>query len=358
MSNIRINLSSPTQNQDSNRFSKAASGMCLVLALVVWGLSLGFETLVRNLNLTGRYLGYVALAVSGLSLFLLLIGSIAGLLALVRMKAGGRGGIVFGSLAGLAISGLFVAIFVPNFVRARDRALARYDAYQNFSDAVNDVKAQLAGILKTNGQAVDLTKVNEALEKGAQTSTGEEAPVYKATQAYLAHLKAAEGAYQNAMLNIKAAHVLSTSNVVSSETLQQRKQIVQNFIKCNADLKDFISAGEDNYRAELVRFNASPLVIDSAVAGFHKSSEPRRPLLLAVHEQDDEIGRGMLAVLDILDTNWGQWHFDRDTGHVRFEDSEMAREYNADLQGINDAAKEQAVTKNELATMLSEASAK
>lgn len=351
-------LPSSVTGQNPNRFSSAAATACLILAAAAWGLCTGFESVSKNLNLDPHYKGLAAIGASAVSLFLLFVGSIMGILAMLLMKPGNRGSIVARSLAGLAISGVFVAIFSTGFIHARARTLAQRDAYQDLSAAAKDLDQQQLQMLKTNGQSVSLKKFSDALDQGAKTSTGDDALAYKATQAYLLRIQAVQGAYQTALSNLTAAHVLSTSNLVSRETLQERRELVQNFLKCNTNLKNFTAANEDNFQAEMARLNVSQATINEALEGFHKTAGPRQPVLLVMREQDDEMGRGMLAVLDLLDANWGRWSYDQNTRHVRFENPDAVAQYNADMKEISDAAKEQAISKNQLTKVISQASLK
>jgi hypothetical protein len=84
------------------------------------------------------------------------------------------------------------------------------------------------------------------------------------------------------------------------------------------------------------------------MAGFHKSTAPRLPVLLAMRKQDDDMGRGMLAVLDLLEATWGHWSYDENTGHVRFENQAFVEQYNIDLRDINDAVQQGEISKKQL----------
>jgi hypothetical protein len=340
-------------NGEHNKFSNSASLFCLLSTLLVFGLSWAFGTVSHNL--TGRNLVLATLAYDAVSCLLVAVGLIMGILALLMMKPGGRGKVVFRSLAGVAMAGLFLAIFVPNFIQARARTLAQRDAPLNVIAAGKNLKPQETAALQTNGKSVSLKQFTQTQNQAAKTTTtAEEALVKQGSEAYTLRAQAVQKAYLQALSNLTAAQVLGTSNVVSREILQQRREVVQNFLKFNANFRNFMEGGEDNFRAELVRLNISPSIIDEAVTEFHKSSSPQLPLFTDIRAQNDRMGRGMLAVLDLLDINWGHWSYDESTGHIRFENGELVEQYNTDLKGINEAVKAETLSQKRLVTVMSQ----
>jgi hypothetical protein len=343
MNNMPPPLPLSVSGQDPNQFSKTAANTSLILAAIAWGLSLGFSVASKNLHLSGRFLGFLALGISGLSFFLLLVGSIMGILALLLMKPGNRGTIVLRSLAGVAISALFVAIFIPNFIQARARTLAQRDA-----SLKAEAEQKAAAAARTNSAPVSLNKFTQAQDDTPKSNPAENPLVQKASDAYVLRIQAVQGAYKDALAKLSAAHVLSTKDLATHDILQERREVVENFLKCNANLKNFTSASEDNFRGELARLNVSQATTEAKMADFHKSTAPRLPVLLAMRKQDDDMGRGMLAVLDLLEATWGHWSYDQTTGHVRFESQAFVEQYNIDLREINDAVQQGEVSKKQL----------
>ncbi len=347
-----IPLSSKVKND--NTFANRASLICLFSPLFLLGLGYGFAQ--AGPKIPAPNLAMATLVFGGVSCLLLAVGLIMGILALLLMKPGGRGRIALCSLIGLGVIGWQISLAVPKVKEARARSLAQHDAIDNVTAARKELDKQTLASLKSNGPAPSLKKFSQALDQAAKTSAGEDARVWKGSQAYLARIQAIQVAYSVASSNLTAARVLSTSNLVSRETIAQRRALVEEFIKCNADLKNFLTGGEDNFRAELVKQNVSPATIESAVAGFHKTSSVQVPVATEIRSQDDRIGRGMLTVLDLLDVNWGHWSYNHETGHVRFESQDLAEQYNVAMKGINQASREQAISQGRLVKVISQAS--
>ncbi len=348
-------LSSKVQNDNS--FSNRASLACLLSPLILVGLGYGFRYASHKIAAPNQ--GLATMVFDGVSCLLMFVGLIMGILALLLMKPGGRGKIALCALAGLGFIGWQIATTGPGMLdtlHARARTLAQNDPIETATAASKDLKQQAGASLKTNAPAPSVKQFSRALDQAAKTSDGEDPLVWKGSQAYLTRFQAIQLAYQAAWSNLTAARVLSTSNLTSREIIADRRAVVEKFLKCNADVKNFASGSEDNFRAELVRLNASQATIENALADFHKTSSIPVPVVTEIRSADDRIGRGMLTVLDLLDVNWGHWTYNQDTGHVRFESPNLVEQYNAALKGINEASDEKTVSQGRLVKVMSQAS--
>jgi hypothetical protein len=325
--------------------------------LILAGLGYGFHQASHKIPAASQ--GTATMIFDGVSCLLMFVGLIMGIFALLMMKPGGRARIALCAVAGLGFIGWQIAVTGPGMLdtlHARARTLAQHDPVENVVAASKDLKQQTATSLKTNAPTPNVKEFSQALDQTAKTSASEDALVRKGSQAYLARIQAIQEAYQVASSNLTEARVLSTSNLTARETIAERRALVEEFLKCNADLKNFMNGGEDNFRAELVRQNVSPSKIESAISDFHKTSVAQVPVVSEIHSQGDRIGRGMLTVLNLLDVNWGHWAYNQADGHVQFESPNLVEQYNAVLKGITEATKERAVAQGQFAQMMSQAS--
>jgi hypothetical protein len=344
----------PTMSRNNDALVNGAALGALLSPLLLVVLHFGFGFVSPALS--GRSLAIGGTVFWGVSCLLLAAGPILGILALLLMKPGNRSRILVCSLGGLALSSTLIAISVPKYVRARTAALTQTAAAENVAAASKAFSNPVAASPKTNGPSASINQFIQASDRAAKAASGDDGLTLKGSQAYLARLQELQQSYQAASSNLTAARVLCTSNLIDRDDIQQRKAVVQNFLKCNEAVKIFTIHSEDNYRAELVRLNVSPAVIESAVEGFHRSSAPQVPVVVEIRAQDERIGCGMLAVLDLLDANWGHWSYNAESGHVRFESPDLVDQYNSDLKGINDAGVEQVASQKRLVDVLSQAS--
>jgi len=61
------------------------------------------------------------------------------------------------------MSSLFLAIFIPNFIRARDKAAARRKFYDEIRAASQDLQKEAAQAVK-NGRFTDPTRFQQSLD--------------------------------------------------------------------------------------------------------------------------------------------------------------------------------------------------
>ena len=71
--------------------------------------------------------------------------------------------------------------------------------------------------------------------------------------------------------------------------------------------------------------------------------------LLAIRNADTRMMTGMTGVLDLLENNWGKWKSDSEL--VTFEDTALARKYNALIQEIQAAGEAQISAQRKLVNL-------
>ena len=221
MSAMLPSFSLSGSSQSDNTFAHRASLACLASPLVVFGLSYVFGMVSHKF--TGHNLAVATLAHNIVSCILAAFGLIMGILALLLMKPGGRARIVIFSLGGLAFTGLFAAIYVPNFVRARTAAVSDSAAVDSALAASKAANQTAAASLKTNEPSVSVAPYSPASDQAARTNSNEIALRMKANQAYVARWQALRLALQTASSNLTSARVLSVrSNLNNRNTIQER----------------------------------------------------------------------------------------------------------------------------------------
>jgi len=340
-----------SENDDPNSFSRQAAKASAIAPFLTIALAYGCSGLFKsNQDSSFRVLLLVLSLV-----FCLMIGGgfISGILALVCMKPGGRGTIVFRALAGMLISSLLLAIAVPNFLKARQQALANRKANAELQSASKDFRSEAVKALK-EGRPADLTGFKRRLDETAETSTGEAAALSRGTSAYLKKLQSLQATYNRAASDLTNAHVLRSSDLTEREQLQPRKVVVQQFLNANDTIRGFLKSSDENFRGELVRQQVSPAAVSSALGEFRKSSAAQMPLILEIRKADTRMGEAMLSVLDLLDSNWGQWQYNSASGKLRFNSTTAVQRYNTYLQEIDSAREDQTAAQQKLAALVSQ----
>jgi hypothetical protein len=330
-----------------------AANACLAAPLLIFGLAFCLSTLTQNhRDASNRPL---LLGFSFVAAGILFVGVIAGILAIALAKAGQRSSVLVRAGCGLLLMGLLAAIAVPNFVRARTLALQNKQALSELHAAAADLRAQTAASL-TNGEggAVDARHLQWSLKRAAERSSGETAALLRGSQAFVTHLQSYQQAYERAAGELLAAKVLAASTLQQRAQIEDRKALVHNFVDANDAFKTFLQESESNYGKEFAALDVSSSQTEAAIAGFKKAWAAQRPLLVKIREADDQMGRAMLGVLDLFNSQWGKWRYDAAASLVRFQDRTALDQYKALMAEIKQGRTDQAAAQKDLLAVMSQ----
>src|SRR5437588_2949808 len=226
-------------SQKQSSFARQAANACAAAPLILVGLSFCWSTLVQNhRDASGRPL---ALIIGALGCFIVLVGAVLGLLAIIFARRGERGWVIGRASIGFGITALLLVIAIPNFVRARRNAIANREAFQSVTATANDLRRQTTVSLKKHDlQSVDLSKFEQSLDRAAETTSGDTSAMIKATRAYFQRVQALQLAYEKASAELRSARILVVSNLVERGEIRPREAVVQKFLASNNDLKAFV----------------------------------------------------------------------------------------------------------------------
>lgn len=333
-------------------FARQASNACLAAPIIIFVLACCVSSFTQNHhNASGRPLLLILGAVAAA---LLILGALLGILAMALAKPAERRSVTVRSLCGLMLLGLLVAMAVPSFMRARAQALRRQQSLQELHTAVDDIRAQAAASLTNGGKTtVDPQALLQSFNRVETNSTGDTAVLFQCTQRFLKRELAYQQAYTQAVSTLRATKVLGTEDLVQREQIPARKAVVQKFLDVNSDFKTFLVQSESNFRKELTDAGISETQVEEALKGFRRTWQPQGPLLIAIREADDRFGHELLETLDLLDSQWGHWRYDRSKRLVRFADHDALQQFNALMADIRQTSSDQAAAQKRLAAVLS-----
>ena len=157
------------------------------------------------------------------------------------------------------------------------------------------------------------------------------------------------GRMQNLMREFAAAaERLQKANVLSGNMrdraeIEADRQIVRDFLAANAKLLDAGEHREDIMRAELDAEHVTISSRESVIAGFRQSQAESGvyELGLQIRHCGQRVGENCLALLDLLDQNWGKWRRDDAANVLRFEDNDTREAYNKLVDNVQAAFQEQ-----------------
>jgi hypothetical protein len=301
-------------------------------------------------NLTGDARRNTMIFLGGLLFLSIAAGLASGIIGLCQLAARGHKNwmslaVTGTALNGLLILGLLAALIIPAFEKAKERAETNRRDMAKITQTTSDMQSEIRKQL-TTGTNRELAqknidrKINE-FEKSVQTAannaTGDRALAMRASTGYLERMKTLKHDLDVATAELTAEKVLAPAKIVDKIQMQRQREVVQKFIKANDALKDFVEHGEDNYRAELVRWHVPDRMTEETIRGYKKSADTVNPLVAQVRECDARIAQAMLGIVDLEESDWGSWHTNPESGKIIFQSHESLEKYNALIRDIRTA---------------------
>jgi hypothetical protein len=130
--------------------------------------------------------------------------------------------------------------------------------------------------------------------------------------------------------------------------IDRDRKVIEQFLATNARLTDTLQHGEGLIRAELETAKVPPATRDAALALYAKTQAPLLPPQLRIRHCDEVIGKTGLAVLDLLDFNWGSWTRNEATQKLNFDSTITLALFQDYVGKIEDAANERKAAQDEL----------
>ncbi|HEY3900691.1 MAG TPA: hypothetical protein VGM54_18930 [Chthoniobacter sp.] len=171
----------------------------------------------------------------------------------------------------------------------------------------------------------------------------------RALAGYFGKLQGQSREHDAAFSRLKEGKVLSWE-IHTRADLEKSQRLVRDYLRTNQELTDTIQYGADLVRADLNTAKVPPAVRDSALDRYAKSQAPLVPLQLRVRSCDKALGESIQKVLDLLDSNWGDWHRDNATGRLDFVNFAALGEFKDDTAKISTAMEQQEAAQQELNT--------
>ena len=158
-----------------------------------------------------------------------------------------------------------------------------------------------------------------------------------ALQNYLQRIRAQVRDHEAAYAQLQQKKALAW-NIQEREDIERDRKIVRDFMDTNDRLAESLKHGESLIRAELETAKVSPAARDMVIERYEKTQKPLLPLQMQVRACDNEIGKNAMAVLSMLETNWGEWTRDSKTGQIDFTNFDTLANFRVYVAKIADAA--------------------
>jgi hypothetical protein len=189
--------------------------------------------------------------------------------------------------------------------------------------------------MTNNPQAI--AQVREKLKKAGQVLTGDAGIM---AQVISINLDGAAQRSQNLQASgqrLRDAHIEQANALATPDQIADRRKLVYDFLAANGALANSISNTENNIMTMLQSSNVSPAMIEIAREKLSRSRY-QRELTLQIRAYDQQQGEDLLGILDLLEKDWGKWHYDPTKKLIDFDDGESRLGYMKHMQDLNAAS--------------------
>jgi hypothetical protein len=270
--------------------------------------------------------------------------------------------IVVVAVTAFVVVGL-IALGVAGFVtfrRMQEKRAAQRQAMSEIEKSAAEARAKIAdsvqgGDIAGGGDAIEQMK--QQLEKSASQVGGGDAAAIRASATFLGKMQAQVRDYEETVKRLTTAEMFSF-NVRDKAMIDEHRQIVRDFLASNARITDTVQHSEELMGAELDAAKVPARTRQETLAGYKKSQIMIRPLQLEIRRCDQALGDAALAMLDLLETNWGKWRHDAASGAKEFDDDTTLAAHNALIEKVQAAAADQAAAQEKLVKVMRQTNAR
>jgi hypothetical protein len=325
--------------------------LSLWLPIIAAVLSVGVMNALKGE--TGAIVALVTLATAGVFVIMIVTSIVLGAIALAGMPRNGSEGILGRSLWGIGLSLVLLGFFGVGLLRGVMTSQATRTMHEATLQMQADMKKDIdtgRGI-SADRQEARLNDLKASMDSAAQGTSGDAALLAQAGSAYLSRIQATMKDYASAANGLRNPPVLDMNGVTQRSQLQARKELVKKFMAENEKLRAFAVNSEQIFNEEMIRVSVPEAERQSGLDAFRKSSAGKHDLQMKIRDDDHEMGVAMLAMLDLLDENWGKWTYNPDRKKVLFNNDATLDQYITYRDEITAAGQEQKKFQSQLVSI-------
>lgn len=228
--------------------------------------------------------------------------------------------------------------------RIQERKAASRAAMDRFETTANEERAKMADLIE-GGEAAGgdaaFGRVKALLEKSAVELGSGDDGVARAMASYVGKMQVQVRDYEATVARMAEAEVFSF-HPRDKGMIETHRQLIRDFLASNARITDATTRAGELVRAELDAAKIPAKARDAALLGLSRSQQTTRPLQIQIRKCDQTLGDSALAILDLLEKEWGRWSYDEAAGGLLFDDEATLAAHGVLIEKIQAASEEQA----------------
>lgn len=266
------------------------------------------------------------------------------------------------SSGGSPFSTVIRALFILLVVGGSVAALVSYSMEQerkrvalaSLQQAAAEENSKIANSLEkgnASGARSSVGRMREQFERTATQLTGDDATAMKVMAKVLGNLEKQDAAYHSCLVRLTDAKVFAF-DTPDQAVLESHREMLNAFLKSNADLRYALSHSEDLMRTEFQAAKVPPRVMEAVIKGYQENQHDIRNVALEVRGEDQQLGETGLALIDLLENNMGRWRRDPDTSRLIFQEGATATAYNDLIKKVKSISAAEAGAQKQLVEKL------
>ena len=213
----------------------------------------------------------------------------------------------------------------------KENTLANPDSTDlNYNELSKNVKSSIDGLIKN--------------------SVGEERKVWLALKDFFRKSDSTNIEWNTAYNSFAEPRILDFNRLDNAEEFRFQKEIIQEYINQSKHFKSFVENRVDYLKEQTSGIDKSNKAYKGFIKGLNKKDSIQKPIFIPYINAHIEYGKGIKKIIELLESELGQWNYDNETETLIFENSEAETTYD---EILNDAISNEEIV-NELSDKLVE----
>lgn len=209
---------------------------------------------------------------------------------------------------------------------------------RKFQDSLDK---QMNGEGSSSSNTKQVNKIQNQFDQSMQSMTGEQRKYAEVISAFNHEMIDLNNQYQQAESAFKQAGGNGLTGVKEQAQLIERIKLAGRVCELSDTIVKFVTDAPDTLHNRMIENGVSTEYADRiltlSLPSFHLD------LLLEAHRVDNDINKHRKDLLIILKDEWGNWHYNEDSGSVTIYDKEILAKYDqlaSELESLNSKMRE------------------
>lgn len=297
----------------------------------------------------------IAVLVGAIVLLILVAGTISAIVALASVPRHGRTGLLAPGIGGLLLNGVILILFTIGGITGYENAKKRRAEAKQELNRVDSALKNIQNDIRKQTQSKDgmvsskehLKRMEKEYEKAGQNLTGVEKQIMQVNAAFAKKTGAESAKFEAVAKAFRQASVLSPKSNDTLEKIARNRTLLETFLSANQAFGAYLQKGEQTYATIIQEIQVPEPAAHQVLAGFSKTFTVQKPFLAEIRACDTRVAKAALGILDIFESQFGQWHI-QDDGKIVMSDDASIEKYNSLLAEIDTAIELQVATQQKL----------